>query len=528
MWKRLLTPALPDVLFAALIAWLFALSAKGWGLLLSDSDTGWHIRTGEWILSNGRVPYTDMFSFTRPGEPWFAWEWGADVLFALLHRAGGLPLLAFTASLLLVGAGIFLLRWMLWRGSSLLVAFPVFLLAIGGSTMHYLARPHVFTLVFLLAALWLLDAERRQPEHHPPSRRIWLLVPLTLLWTNLHGGWPALFVFLGLHLAARAYCRHPLLRRDLLLLAACAAATLVNPYGWQLHVHILDYLRSDWIREAVDEFQSPRFRAENLIQFEILLIAGIAAAWGRAGRGAAGLAEAAAVWLWAHMALGAVRHAPLFILAAAPVIASEITLLLETCWQGARKTSLAGIFRDLDGDLRPRFATVSVWSLVLASLVAFANPQRLPSDFPAQLFPVEAVRTLGDSLHGRRVFASDQWGNYLLYRCWPSTRVFIDGRSDFYGPQLGKEYLALANASAGWLEILDKHQIEVALLPARSDLATRLKADSGWQIIHEDTVSSVFARRAANPAATTPATLFSPAALMKAPPSTEGIKENRL
>ena len=82
MLKRWLTPGFADLIFAALVSWLFILSAKGWGLLLSDGDTGWHIRTGEWILANGKVPHQDLFSFSRPGADWFAWEWGADILFA--------------------------------------------------------------------------------------------------------------------------------------------------------------------------------------------------------------------------------------------------------------------------------------------------------------------------------------------------------------------------------------------------------------------------------------------------------------
>jgi len=62
--------------------------------LLSDSDTGWHLRTGEWILANGRVPQNDIFSYTQAGQPWFAWEWLSDVLFALLFRWHGLSAIA--------------------------------------------------------------------------------------------------------------------------------------------------------------------------------------------------------------------------------------------------------------------------------------------------------------------------------------------------------------------------------------------------------------------------------------------------
>src|ERR1017187_4029431 len=76
--SRLLVPSLLDVFFLALLVTAFA-HPDGMRSLLSDGDTGWHLRTGETILGTGRVPMTDSFSFSRAGQPWFAWEWLADV-----------------------------------------------------------------------------------------------------------------------------------------------------------------------------------------------------------------------------------------------------------------------------------------------------------------------------------------------------------------------------------------------------------------------------------------------------------------
>src|SRR3984885_13748708 len=97
-----LMPSLSDLAFLAPILVLFwCTSGVGW--LLTDSDTGWHIRAGEWILKNGHVPAIDLFSFTKAGEPWFAWEWLSDGLMAAIHRHSGLAGIVL-ASLLLLGA----------------------------------------------------------------------------------------------------------------------------------------------------------------------------------------------------------------------------------------------------------------------------------------------------------------------------------------------------------------------------------------------------------------------------------------
>ena len=84
-----LLPSLADFAFLMPIVFLFG-RMDGVKTLLSDCDTGWHIRTGEWILANGWVPTRDMFSFSKPGAPWYAWEWLSDILFAKLNALGGL------------------------------------------------------------------------------------------------------------------------------------------------------------------------------------------------------------------------------------------------------------------------------------------------------------------------------------------------------------------------------------------------------------------------------------------------------
>src|SRR3989442_7360601 len=79
-----LVPSLSDLAFLIPILVLFWCTT-GVGWLLTDSDTGWHIRAGEWMLKNGRVPSADLFSFTKAGQAWVAWECLSDVLMAAMH-----------------------------------------------------------------------------------------------------------------------------------------------------------------------------------------------------------------------------------------------------------------------------------------------------------------------------------------------------------------------------------------------------------------------------------------------------------
>src|SRR5579863_9916694 len=95
-----LLPSMTDVAFIMPLVYLFC-GMKGAQTLLSDGDTGWHLRAGEWILAHGRVPDHDIFSFTRAGQPWFAWEWLWDVVFGWLNREAGMRAVILGCSLLL-------------------------------------------------------------------------------------------------------------------------------------------------------------------------------------------------------------------------------------------------------------------------------------------------------------------------------------------------------------------------------------------------------------------------------------------
>src|SRR6185295_15854114 len=139
-----------------------------------------------------------------------------------------------------------------------------------------------------------------------------------VLWVNLHGGFLALIACLGLLIigvsieealnywidgkqadvsAIKRYCA---------LTAGCAAVTLINPYGWNLHFHVVEYMQSSFIKDYVQEFQSPVFRTESVMHFEAMLFLGLISCgwllWTRQ--------VVPALWIlfWAHNSLLSVRH----------------------------------------------------------------------------------------------------------------------------------------------------------------------------------------------------------------------------
>jgi hypothetical protein len=206
-------------------AWSVLLVLTGWAAGgRTDTDVWGHSTIGRWMIEHRAFLWIDPFSFTHD-QPWVNHEWLWDVSTALIERGTGLPgLIALRA--LLIG-------FVLWRvtRASQGQSFPLrvgamLLVAVGCIGQWQSMRPQLATL-----ALYVITLER-------PTAR-WLPI-LFLVWANVHGGWIYGAALLGLYTLAH------LDRRQLALAAACAAATLVNPYGWQLWRALFDATQRGW------------------------------------------------------------------------------------------------------------------------------------------------------------------------------------------------------------------------------------------------------------------------------------------
>ena len=281
--------------------------------------------------------------------------------------------------------------------------------------------------------------------------------------------------------------------RYLGLTASCLAASVINPYGLRLHIHIADYLQSSFIRDAVQEFQSPAFRSESMRQFELVLVLGIVCAGFLITRKR--YVEALWILYFAHSALSSARHIPLYLIVASPIIAIEATSWWNKVFARAHKQSIRGILDALSVDVAVGFRRSTFWlapGIVLA--VAITTAQHWPSDF-AKTFPIHMVATQQGRIIGSRLFTSDQWGDYILYKLWPRQKVFVDGRSDFYGEKVGGEYLSLMGANYKWPDIAKKYGFNLMLLPVKWPLVSVLKLSADWQIVADDGTDILFEHR---------------------------------
>ena len=491
-----LLPRVSDVLFGAIFAAVLMLGSR----LLGDGDPGRHLTLGEYMLSNHRIPSVDVFSHTMSGQPLTPHEWLSEILFALSYRVGGMHGVVLLSALLLALTVTEVFRQGCRRSGLILAPMLLAAWAATAANVHWLARPHLWTM--LMIVLWSGHLERlRRGE----SRRWWPLPLLMLLWANLHGAFIAGFVVWITYGVGYAWNRlstpsdeeYPRgwLSRWAGAGGASLAASLANPAGWHLWETSIGYLRNRYLVDGTVEYWSPNFHLTSTWPFLALLacyLFALGMRWVRLRPTSVLL-----VTSWAAMSLYSSRNIPLWSLMTAPILAEG----LSRAWPGRDSSAAAWMRIDnrvaaIDNGLRGHVWGASIVVLLAVLLAGGARIDRdqRGNDFDSREFPVEAVNWMTRNPVAGNGFNFFPWGGYLLFRLWPEQKVFIDGQTDFYGEPLTREYEKVIGVNEGWEAILERYQVRWALVPTRSLLARTLARTGVWSTAYEDATAALLVR----------------------------------
>ncbi len=514
-WFRFVVPSVADLIFVILIAAMTSgtLAPR----LLGDASIGWHIRNGELMLRSHSITRADPFSVTMSGQAWYAWEWLYDVAIAGIHHLFGLNGVAFFTASIIAATFVLTLRLGLRRGADLPVAVVLLALSLAASMIHLFARPHVLS--WLLTVVWFQLLDRSESaEGSGSSRRLLWLPVLMVLWVNLHGGFVVGFVLLGLYLASSAlryfHCRQQEMRLNIArrlrelgaVTAASLVASLVNPYGYRLHLHVYRYLSSRWLMNHIDEFLSPNFHGVAQQCFVlILLITIVALAVARRPP----MTHLLVILFAAYSGLYASRSLPVSSLLLTLVVAP---LLTQAAGEGRRNSDLvaglqaflarweafgsrmANMELSLRGHAWPAIA-------VLLGVLACAHQGNLGSHhwmdahFDAKRLPVQGSEVIAQRGIREPIFSLDAWGGYLIYRLYPQNKVFVDDRHDLYEEEFLKSYLKAMRVTPDWEGFLNDKQVNWVLVPTGSSLANMLELTSPWSVVYRDGTAVLLERR---------------------------------
>lgn len=518
---------------------------------LRNDDLWWHLAAGRWIVEHGAVPHVDPFSFTGFMGAWIDNEWLPQVLFYGTWRVAGNVGLVLLGSL--VYASIFLaVRAYLRAARNPSMLLPSLLVGIGLSYGWWGLRPSAFTLLGLLLLLIVVERGRRHPW------RLAQLPALFLVWANVHPGFLlGLMILAGMAVASgveglrrggaavgRGLREGGRLGRCAL---ASAAATLVNPYGWQVYAQQFSIAGNAPYRAVLDEWAPPsvaflvlvlatlgiflvlRFRKTPLpalvpifgaaalsltaVRFEeYFAVVAVPALFARLGprRGLGARTALLAAVVVASVVVG--LRAPLrgglpdeggtlvytdaadprlerrleynaLILLGTTGFAFLIAFVGRRAWPVVVRSSWRGTL--------PTTAIVLPGLFVAALLLATREHPPLNIDVEPERYPAKCLAALPGG--SARVFNRLSWGGWVYWKT--GTPTYIDGRC--WGQPIFFEYLRCNGPE--WDAIFRERGIDWAIVSPAQGIARSLAASADWEKTCEEPAAVVYRRKAAGP-----------------------------
>lgn len=477
----------------AVLSLVFAAAANIVSLTVADPDLWGHVLFGMDLLRSGKIPATDPFSYTSAGHPWINHELLSEIAFGAAYAHGG------TVGLMLlkmaIGLTIAMLAYRHLRGVGLPnLRAGIVLIAVLFTMRPALGtiRPQLFTLLFFLLTLLILDAAEKGR-----ARRLWLLPPLFAVWINTHGGVLAglavLALWSGAHLSLSfrkdgSPDDGPSRRTIAAVLAASLLATLINPYGADLPLFLLK--TATVARYDITEWHPLQLRSvAGALYLLLLATAAVVLVKSRAERRPAPLLVLGCT---AVLPLLAGRHLPLFALSFAVYLADH----LSSVWAGAAPSEdglAAGESRRAALLQRATAGTTFVIALLFFGM-ALPRMSCIPIRPPESMgFPLRAVRLLQEARVEGHLAVHYNYGEYVIWHLSPGVRVSMDGRREtVYPDSVYQEALRFQTGVGAWDDVLRKRQTHMALVPKSTPTYNLLSLDPAWTAAYGDTLVGLF------------------------------------
>lgn len=472
-----------------------------------DSDLWWHLRAGQQTWESGHIVTTDMFSYTRNGIPWTNHSWLAQIILYLLFKWGGyLGIGALVATLATLSMALVYFQM---EGPTILRPFILVGAAVIAAWV-WSPRPQLFSLVFLALVGYLIYLYKYKGQN-----RLWLLIPIFIFWSNLHGGYVLGFIFLGTmilgellnHLLRTSSAEKiPFKKVVQLIMWTCmsAFAVLINPNGINIWLIPFQTVEITNLQMYISEWTSPDFH--NIGQQVLLwLIYGGMAAMIFSGR-SVDIADLLVFLVFASMSTIARRNFGPFAIISPPIIMRYLWPSLINLW-GQLRPRVNHIINRVQKE-RQRTGNQTLFApsikrainlgiiallggIAMVKLYAVTNPSFMNFAIEAQ-YPTSAITWIQDNHPAGQLFSSYDWGGFLIWnlRDYP---VFIDGRTDLYKDEMINQWFDVVNASGNWQKILDTWKVNLLLLEPQRPVV-QLLAINGWKLLYADQKAVVYGR----------------------------------
>ncbi|HWZ97507.1 MAG TPA: tetratricopeptide repeat protein [Candidatus Dormibacteraeota bacterium] len=509
-----------DWVRAALIAIALIYAVLAGLRLVSETDLGWQMATGRYIVQHHRIPSTALFTYTVPGANW-VYPPLSGLIFYLFFSVGGFAALSYLSAVACAGTIVL----MTWRGSTTTVALAI--VAVPAIAFRTAPRADLFTTVLFAAVLVLLWR-----HHEGKLVRLWLLPVLMLVWVNLHLGFISGLALMGGYLlmegcaALFADKREAALKRArqaLPWIAASVAVTIANPWGIGIYRSLalqnaaaqpsVDFI-GEWSGMhfnslALRQFFSPRDPASaDWWIFALGVLAILICLW-KKRVGAAIVLSGAMYESVQHL-----RFQGIFTMLAVVIggtVLPEVTEIFASPKKPfaaeqanvattREKSAAIGICFAIAAAI---FAGVRAYDLVSQKHYVEAGEITLFGAGESWWFPEKAMEFLEREKLPGNLFHSYNYGGYLNFRVGESYPVFADGRYIPFGREIFLQQRAMEAAlpdSRLWEQSAAKWKINTIVFSLsryaglNSFPLAEFCRSTAWKPVYVDDVSIVFVR----------------------------------
>ncbi len=468
---------------------------------IRPQDFWWHIAAGQEIVTTGKIPTTDIYSYTEPGQAYPSYQmfWLMESVLYELYHLGGPALVIFFHSLW-VTAAYGVLFWICkqstrsWRIAAFSVLFAA---ALGLNDWN--VRPQGIT--FLLASLFLLAIYQYRRTHRWP----WLIfLPAgMLIWANSHGTFLIGLALIGLWLGQELWDgvvrwagnKHVSEFKAVVvpgvMLGATVLASLINPRGIGIVGYIKTLTSSSVVQNLVTEWAAPSLNTGmGIIFFCGLLATAVLLA---VSPKRPNFYQLATFIVFGLLGIKTSRGIVWFGLVMAPVIADHLAALVEHY----RKAEPEAVSNSI-GSPRINFFFFSLICLMgVISLPWFKSYLPLPSAKAGLISaetPVKAAQYLLDENPPGKLFNSMSFGSYLIWAAYPNYQVFVDTRIELFSAKIWIDYLDISNASQGWEDLLNTYGVNTLILSPieQPPLIQAALSSANWQLLYQDGTAFIF------------------------------------
>jgi len=470
---------------------------------LIDPDYFWHLKTGEYIVAHHALPASDIFSFTRYGQPWVLHEWLFEVvLYGMFAWLGplGIKLLTITFAMSALGIVFVLTRRI---AQSTAIASILMLVATVPFVGGLAPRPQLVTYTCFAIFLFVLLSHK----YYNAGRSLLLLPFLMVIWVNTHGGYVIGIALIGLFTTCewisywtdRVRTRQQKQRLVWLTQVACATtlASLINP-GFLAHWLYPFQVLGMAANERIQEWQSPNFHdfgPKAYLTLVLLFILSYIFASRKPD-----VTEIMIPIFFLVIGFLAARHLPVAVLAVTPFIALALSRgAITAISAGWHRSGLASWYvKWFSSKELGQSEFVLNWivlAIFIASLTIYAPTFHSHDKEKAnEVLPVDAASFVAANGITGNMFNDYGDGGYLIYRLSPALKVFIDGRADIYGDKFLTDFLDIYTGKANWKEKFDRLSIDFAIVGKDAPIRQLLLAEGSFKEVYLDQHHSVLLR----------------------------------